>query len=448
MVATVGDEENGLVPLHFRGDHGDVGQMAPAFHGVIGHPHVAGLEGGPLQGPLPPDRLPHGSQMDRLVRRVGHEVARRPEHRAGVILPFLDVGGDRGALQRPPHLFRDRHEPVAEDRELDGIVFRPDPAESLLRNVYFHVAGPGDPRRAFRFHHQRGGRMDQNRRTGNRFPGAQPFEPEHRRFPPAALEIARTIRFRRRGRLLGGERDGLQFLAPPHRPHSEVVDPDLPLFQLEPEFPSVMVEKRPFPVAVGRLGDHDRGVGSPVPQVEITPHLGLEGPLPPQFLQGVRRQSVQPFEELLPGLGAQDLCGGLLFFRRHIGQPQPVGRQDAGEPVDEDAGNAQDPGQGAGVLPARSAETGQHVVLEVVSPGDRDFPNRPRHGFVGHLDKPIGHLFRGSGRRTRPVGLDLPGQFLEGGPSGPQVQGLVFARTEHLGEIVRQKPAQEQVGIG
>jgi hypothetical protein len=82
------------------------------------------------------------------------------------------------------------------------------------------------------------------------------------------------------------------------------------------------------------------------------------------------------------GLGAVGLGARLLELLDHVGQAQAVGREDAGEAVDEHAAHTQHARDGARVLSAGSAEARQHVLGLCAQSERRESPryNLGRHG--------------------------------------------------------------------
>ena len=59
--------------------------------------------------------------MHRHVVAHGDDLAARVDHRAGIIAPLFDIGGERGAAQRRAHFFRNRVKQILENFDLDGI---------------------------------------------------------------------------------------------------------------------------------------------------------------------------------------------------------------------------------------------------------------------------------------------------------------------------------------
>ena len=69
------------------------------------------------------NRVAHCTEVNRDMRRIGHEFSLFIENGAGKIETFLNVGGNCGALQGASHLFSNRHKQVVEDGKLDRIQF-------------------------------------------------------------------------------------------------------------------------------------------------------------------------------------------------------------------------------------------------------------------------------------------------------------------------------------
>ncbi len=118
-----------------RRDDGDIGQVRASSLGVVGKEDVAWCQGrmsefvtweelnltwfersAPFLD-LKTYSILHAAQMHRYVRRIGNKASFSIEQRTAEVQPFLDVGGDGGALQGPAHLLRNGHEAVAKDGE-------------------------------------------------------------------------------------------------------------------------------------------------------------------------------------------------------------------------------------------------------------------------------------------------------------------------------------------
>ena len=73
-------------------------------------------------------------------------------------------------------------------------------------------------------------------------------------------------------------------------------------------------------------------------------------------------------------------------------EPHAVGRQDAGQRMDEHADDAKRVGDEAGMLPTRAAEGIEHIVGDVVAALHRDGLDRVRHVLDRDADEAVGHL--------------------------------------------------------
>ncbi len=84
---------------------------------------------------------------------------------------------------------------------------------------------------------------------------------------------------------------------------------------------------------------------------------------------------------------------GLFLHRDLVGEAHAVGRQHAGQRVDEHALHRQRVGHQAGVLPGRAAEAAQRVARHVVAALDRDLLDRVGHVADRDLHEALGHCF-------------------------------------------------------
>ena len=126
--------------------------MRPAGLGVVGQDDVTAMQVA-LQGVhLEPDGVLHRPEVNRNVRRIGDEATGVVEEGAAKVQPLLDVGGDGGPLEDPPHLLGDGHEPVGEDRQLDGVQFGADFSSQVMANLDANVALAGDLKPTVRLH--------------------------------------------------------------------------------------------------------------------------------------------------------------------------------------------------------------------------------------------------------------------------------------------------------
>mmetsp|Transcript_96225 Transcript_96225/g.207639 ORF Transcript_96225/g.207639 Transcript_96225/m.207639 type:complete len:513 (+) Transcript_96225:322-1860(+) len=186
-------------------DDGDVREVRAARdQRVVGDEDVA--VGQPaLLRPVPHlelDRLLHGAQVDREVRRVRHQAALRVEDGAGEVEPLLDVDRDRGPLQAPAHLLRDAHEAVGEQAEPDRVQLRRRLLAAAGGHVDDQVALGRDLRHAARLHNHRGHVLHHDGGPLHAVARLQVSGPEDAGGAPAPLEVD-LRRLQRRG---GGQR--------------------------------------------------------------------------------------------------------------------------------------------------------------------------------------------------------------------------------------------------
>src|ERR1700736_2430629 len=68
-----------------------------------------------------PDSGTHRTEMNRHVRRVGHEPAFPVKKCAGIVEPFFDVDGIGSVADDGAHLFSRREKQIVEKLELDRV---------------------------------------------------------------------------------------------------------------------------------------------------------------------------------------------------------------------------------------------------------------------------------------------------------------------------------------
>ena len=91
-----------------------------------------------------------------------------------------------------------------------------------------------------------------------------------------------------------------------------------------------------------------------------------------------------------------DQKGAYLLLCDHIGQPNPDGTEDASIALHKDGAHAKVLRDGACMLAARAAKTGEAVLRHVVALHLRQRADRPTHRLIRHAYKAHRHL------RTRP----------------------------------------------
>ncbi len=193
----------------------------------------------------------------------------------------------------------------------------------------------------------------------------------------------------------------------------------------------------------------ERGVRAVVAEVDPAGHVGIGAGRAVGGELGAGRLLQVPEDPARQarrqGLGERGLDGGLAH-RDDVGEADAVGRERARERVNEHASHVERGGHRAGVLPARAAEGGQHVPGHVVAALHRDLLDRVRHVLHRDLEEARGDLRRAaavSGHRG-----DLAGQLGELCPCRVRVERLVAGRAEHLREVRRLYPAEQDVGVG
>ena len=111
-----------------------------------------------------------------------------------------------------------------------------------------------------------------------------------------------------------------------------------------------------------------------------------------------------------------------------LGKPHAVGRQHAGQRMDQHAADAERIGDEAGMLPARAAEGVEHIVGDVVAALHRDGLDRVRHVLDRDADEAVGDLCglarrRRSPRQARRSAPARPPRRAAGPASAPKIFG-------------------------
>jgi hypothetical protein len=201
-------------------------------------------------------------------------------------------------------------------------------------------------------------------------------------------------------------------------------------------------------VGKGRAVDDQRGVGALVADVHAPVQLQAAAldPLVDQLARGIGTE----LRESRLGSGQAGLVERLLdarlAHRDLVRQTHAVGRQHAGQRVDEHALHAQRVGHQAGMLSTRAAEALQRVLRDVVAARDRDALDRVRHVLHGDLQEALGQRL---GARFAPGARAHLGRHrLELREHPVAVERLVGLRAEHLREMRRLDLAEHHVGIG
>ena len=110
--------------------------------------------------------------------------------------------------------------------------------------------------------------------------------------------------------------------------------------------------------------------------------------------------------------------------------------------MQDNFGHAQRVCDGAGVLAAGSAKTGQGIVGHVITALYGDFFYGAGHALHRDFEEPFGYLF------GLALGPDLGGQGGEGLSDRDPIKPLVSIRPENRGEIVRHQFSDHHIGVG
>ena len=107
-----------------------------------------------------------------------------------------------------------------------------------------------------------------------------------------------------------------------------------------------------------------------------------------------------------------------LADRLHVGEADAIGRQHAGQRMDEDPLHAQRIGDPAGMLAAGAAEAGERVAGDVMAAGDRDLADRGGHIVDRDVEEALGDLLEALGAAQRVGDLLQPRARDASGSSG------------------------------
>ena len=137
---------------------------------------------------------------------------------------------------------------------------------------------------------------------------------------------------------------------------------------------------------------------------------------------------------------------GALAHHPKVGEPHAVGRQHAGERMDEHAADAECVGHQAGVLATGAAEANQRVLGDVVASLDRNLLDRLGHVLDRDHQETVGGL--DGGARIAGLALDLGGQRGELLVYDRLVQGLNAVGAEDAREKLGADLSDHHVGVG
>ena len=114
MMASAGHIKHQFTAQEHRGNDGHIRQVSSSGERMVRQQHISLADRVLLKPYLCPYRFAHGTQMNRLMRRVGHQPTFGIKNGAGEILTLFDISRDGGALKGLSHLFRNGHEFVSE----------------------------------------------------------------------------------------------------------------------------------------------------------------------------------------------------------------------------------------------------------------------------------------------------------------------------------------------
>ena len=454
VVPARGDvEENAFAGrVEDRRDHGHVGQMGAAVVRRVQHEHIArhdralALPGHGL------DALAHGAEVHRDVRRVRHQVAFGVEDGTGKVEPLLDIDRVGGVLQHHAGLLGDRHEQVVEHLEHDRVGLGADLglARARLDAGQDQVVARRDLGGPAGLDHGGGDGLDDDRRPLDHAAGAQALAVVDPGRPGRAghegLDLGEGFR-RAHGRRelelgvddLGGAADDLD---------DDRLD-DVALLRRDEAVLLVMhgLEGGDHGGALGEVHD-ERRIRALVAHVRLAHHADAPGlrALAQDLGVAVGLELVQDGTHFADQIVGQDRLDRALAHDPEVRQAHAVGREHAGEGMDEHARDAERVGDQAGMLAAGAAEAVERVFGHVVAALDRDLLDRVGHVVDRDLEEALGGLL---GRATiAGLGLDSGGEGRELLAHHVLVERLVAARAEDLGEETGPDLADHQVGVG
>jgi hypothetical protein len=141
-------------------------------------------------------------------------------------------------------------------------------------------------------------------------------------------------------------------------------------------------------------------------------------------------------------LGVKQAQDGAAPRRLQFGQAHAVGREHAGQRMQQYSADAERIGDQAGMLTAGAAEGIHHVVGDVVAALHRDAQDRVRHVLDRDADEAVSDL------RSLAAIADLGGEPGEALAHDLGVERLVLRRAEDLGEELRNELANHHIGVG
>ena len=299
-------------------------------------------------------------------------------------------------------------------------------------------------------HHRRRRLLADDRRAGDAVAGQHGVPVEHRRVVRAPVHVGLHGRELR-------QRVGRRLVAPVRllrlRHHADALDRrrlhDQPLLRHDEAVVPVMrvLEARLHLLRRSEL-DGVRRVAPLVADVRAAEHLDARvgDVLLAQLRLGLGGEIVEHRRKLRHQRIVQRRLDRPLPERADVGKPHAVGREHAGEGMDQHRRHAERVRHQAGVLPARAAEAVERVAGHVVAALHRDLLDRVGHVLDRDLEEAGGDL---GGRALVARGLAyLRRKRRELVAHHAGIQRLVLAGAEDVGEELGLQRAQHDVAVG
>ena len=169
---------------------------------------------------------------------------------------------------------------------------------------------------------------------------------------------------------------------------------------------------------------------------------GISNALGLELALGLAGKAIEPGLKLRQQRRRQRRLDRQLAQHPDIGQPHAIGREHAGERMQEDGGHAQRIGHPAGMLPARPAEAAERILRHVMAALDGDLLDGIGHVLHRDREEPLGDLL------GRAALAELAGQRREFFAHRRGIDGLVGLGPEDMGEEIRLDAPQHDIAIG
>ena len=178
-----------------------------------------------------------------------------------------------------------------------------------------------------------------------------------------------------------------------------------------------------------RERDLKRAVGAEIAKMRVGggAHGAGGNALPRELRLGVRLQFRPKLAYGGQGPRVERLEHGCGAARTQLREADAVGREHAGQRMDQHASKAERVGHEAGMLSARAAKGVQHIVGHVIAALHGDGPDRIGHVLDRDPDEAISDLF------GRAAVAELARQASEGASNGVPVERLGLIGSENVG---------------